>query len=90
MRQKTSNDLRCFCRSEPLLARYGILENGDIYLHVRVYNKTKCMGRFIFNVLDWLKFCVVIVCAGTLLRSGSLAEWCWKKLKLLKLFRRID
>jgi hypothetical protein len=31
--------LRCICKGEPLLAKYGIDEHGKLYVHVRVFKQ---------------------------------------------------
>ena len=33
----SEHDLRCFCGRSPLLAIYGVDDNGDLFIHVRVY-----------------------------------------------------
>lgn len=33
----TEHDLRCFCGRTPLLAIYGLDEQGDLFIHVRVF-----------------------------------------------------
>jgi hypothetical protein len=45
MRQKTRNEIRCYCRRQPLLATYGIDESGKVYLHVKVYKSRRIFGE---------------------------------------------
>jgi hypothetical protein len=33
----SEHDLRCFCGRSPLLAIYGVDEDGNLFVHVRVY-----------------------------------------------------
>lgn len=35
------NEMRCFCSRHPLLAVYGIDEDGELYLHIKVYKQTR-------------------------------------------------
>lgn len=47
MRQKTRNELRCYCRRQPLLATYGLDERGKTYLHVKVYKNRRIFGEIL-------------------------------------------
>jgi hypothetical protein len=38
-RTRSKKDLRCFCKGEPLLAKYGVDRYGKLYVHVRVYKQ---------------------------------------------------
>ena len=49
MRQRTSNPLRCFCRRTPLLATYGLDENGEVYIHVKVYKSHRIYGEVVIT-----------------------------------------
>lgn len=40
-RERSKQELRCFCRSEPMLAMYGIDEDGELYVHVRIYKQKR-------------------------------------------------
>jgi hypothetical protein len=46
-RQRSKHDLRCFCRTEPLLAVYGIDEHGQLYVHVKIYKQSRVFGEVI-------------------------------------------
>jgi hypothetical protein len=45
LRRKTKNELRCFCRGAPLLATYGIDEDGSLYVHVKVHKQGRIFGE---------------------------------------------
>lgn len=44
-RNRTSNELRCFCSRQPLLATYGIDEQGNLYVHVKVFKQQRIFGE---------------------------------------------
>lgn len=46
-RRKSKHELRCFCRTEPLLAVYGRDEQGQLYIHVKVWKQTRIYGEMI-------------------------------------------
>lgn len=46
-RQRSKHDLRCFCRTEPLLAVYGIDEHSQLYVHVKIYKQSRIFGEVI-------------------------------------------
>jgi hypothetical protein len=46
-RERTSNELRCFCAREPLLATYGIDERGKLYVHVRIFKQRRIFGEVV-------------------------------------------
>jgi hypothetical protein len=46
-RQKTSNELRCFCSRHPLLATYGLTQQGKVYLHIKVYKQGRIYGEVV-------------------------------------------
>lgn len=46
-REKTSNELRCFCARKPLLATYGITSTGKPYVHVKIYKQARIFGEVI-------------------------------------------
>lgn len=45
MRQKTRNDLRCFCSRKPLLAMYGLHTDGTVYIHIKIYKQNRLYGE---------------------------------------------
>jgi len=47
MKQKTSNEVRCFCRRKPLLAVFGLDESGKPYVHVKVYKNRRIFGEIL-------------------------------------------
>lgn len=44
-RRRSQHELRCFCRTEPLLAVYGVDERGDLYIHIRIYKQQRIYGE---------------------------------------------
>lgn len=52
MRQLTRNELRCFCRRQPLLAVYGLDDRGRIYIHVKVYKNRRIFGEILITKGD--------------------------------------
>lgn len=46
---KTSNPLRCLCSRAPLLATYGLDDNGELYVHVKVYKQRRIYGNVILS-----------------------------------------
>jgi hypothetical protein len=44
-KQRTSNELRCFCARQPLLATYGLDEHGCLYVHVKVFKQQRIFGE---------------------------------------------
>ena len=49
MRQKTKNPLRCFCSRQPILAFYGLDENDERYIHIKVYKARRIYGEIIMT-----------------------------------------
>lgn len=47
MRRLTKNELRCFCSRAPLLAMYGLNEQGRTYVHIKVYKQRRIYGESI-------------------------------------------
>lgn len=47
----TRNEIRCFCRRQPLLAVFG-LENGKPYVHVKVYKNRRIYGEILVTEGD--------------------------------------
>lgn len=45
MKQVTRNELRCFCRRQPLLAVFGIDDNSRVYIHIKVYKNRRIFGE---------------------------------------------
>lgn len=46
-RIKSKHELRCFCRTEPLLAVYGVDESGQLYVHVKIWKQSRIYGEII-------------------------------------------
>lgn len=47
MRARTKHELRCFCRGEPLLATYGVDEQGKLYVHIKIYKQSRVYGEVV-------------------------------------------
>lgn len=47
MKEKTRNELRCFCRRRPLLATYGLDDSNKVYVHVKVYKNRRIYGEIV-------------------------------------------
>jgi hypothetical protein len=45
-RDRTHNELRCFCSRKPLLAVYG-LNDGELYVHVRIFKQQRIFGEVV-------------------------------------------
>lgn len=41
MKQKTQNQIRCFCGRKTLLGVYGLDENNKIYIHFKVHKQDR-------------------------------------------------
>lgn len=48
-RARSAHDLRCTCRHEPLLALYGISEDGKPYLHIKAWKAGRLITEAIFT-----------------------------------------
>ncbi len=46
-RERSKHELRCFCRTEPLLATYGVDEGGELYVHLKVYKQQRIYGEVV-------------------------------------------
>lgn len=46
---RTEGDLRCICRHEPLLGRYGLDSKGHLYVHVKVFKGGRIFGEMYFT-----------------------------------------
>lgn len=44
---RREHELRCFCKSKPLLATYGLNKDGALYLHVKIYKQSRIYGELI-------------------------------------------
>lgn len=47
MKQKTSNELRCFCSRTPLLALYGLDKDDKLYIHIKVWKNRRVFGEIL-------------------------------------------
>lgn len=45
--RRREHELRCFCRSKPLLATYGIDSFGVLFVHVKVYKGDRIYGEIV-------------------------------------------
>ncbi len=46
-RERSKNELRCFCNRKPLLAVYGLDKRGNLYVHVKVWKQTRLFAEII-------------------------------------------
>lgn len=44
---RTRHELRCFCRSRPLLAIYGLDAKGRTFVHVKVFKQRHIYGEIV-------------------------------------------
>lgn len=44
---RREKELRCFCKSQPLLATYGIDSRGKLFVHVKIYKQNRIFGEFV-------------------------------------------
>lgn len=49
VRRRTQNELRCFCARNPLLATFGLDEEGKLYIHVKVYKQQRVYGEVLIT-----------------------------------------
>lgn len=47
--QRTSNELRCFCGRQPLLATYGVDEDNKLYVHVKIFKQRRIFGEVLIT-----------------------------------------
>lgn len=47
MLPRTGKPLRCFCSRQPILAFYGVNEDGELYVHQKVYKARRIFGESI-------------------------------------------
>jgi hypothetical protein len=43
------HELRCFCRTQPLLATYGVDASGELFVHIKIYKQSRIFGEIIFK-----------------------------------------
>lgn len=49
MKPRTRNEIRCYCRRQPLLATYGMDDTGKVYIHVKVYKNRRIFGEVLIT-----------------------------------------
>lgn len=47
MQPRTTHDLRCFCSRKPLLGKYGLDDNGRLYVWIKVFKQSRMYGEVI-------------------------------------------
>jgi hypothetical protein len=45
----TKNELRCFCRHQPLLATYGVDEKSELYIHIKIFKQGRIFGEVLIT-----------------------------------------
>lgn len=53
---KTKHRLTCTCNLKPLLAMWGVDENGNAYLHVRVYKQDRVYAE-VYTIDPIMLYC---------------------------------
>jgi len=46
---RREKELRCFCRTTPLLATYGVDSKGKLFLHVKIYKAQRIFGELVIE-----------------------------------------
>jgi len=46
---RREKELRCFCRSEPLLATYGVDGRGKLFVHVKIWKAKRIFGELVIE-----------------------------------------
>lgn len=41
----SAEDLRCFCLRKPLLAKYGLTADAELYIHVKVWKQREIISE---------------------------------------------
>lgn len=47
--RRSKYDLRCFCKGNPLLAKYGLDDRGRIFVHIKVYKQREVYSESIIT-----------------------------------------
>lgn len=47
LRRNTTKELRCFCSRGPLLAVYGVGQDGKLFIHVKIYKQSRIFGEIL-------------------------------------------
>lgn len=47
MQPRTGKPLRCFCSRHPILAFYGVNEQGQLYVHIKIYKNRRVYGEIL-------------------------------------------
>ncbi len=70
--KSADGDLRCFCSRSPLLAKYGIGEDGKLYVHLKVYKQNRIyaevhfkQGLVTIRCRECLRWHSVLICDTT-------------------------
>lgn len=45
----TKKEIRCFCYRKPLLAMFGVDEDGKLYIHIKIWRQNKLYGNMVFR-----------------------------------------
>lgn len=48
-RKITTNELRCVCSRHPLLATYGLTQDGKVYIHIKIFKQQRIFGEVIIT-----------------------------------------
>ncbi len=44
---RTQHELRCFCSRRPKLAMYGVDNDGNLYVHIKIYKQQLVCGEIL-------------------------------------------
>lgn len=42
-------EIHCYCSRKPMLAMYGVDEDGLLYIHIKIYKQNRIFGEFIIR-----------------------------------------
>lgn len=49
MSRPSEHELRCFCRTTPLLATYGLDAKRKLFVHVKIWKQSRIYGELLFS-----------------------------------------
>jgi hypothetical protein len=64
-------ELRCFCRYRPLLGKYGLNEQGKLFVHIKAHKNNQiiaeavCEGTVIIRCRECFRWHKVVIRQGT-------------------------
>jgi hypothetical protein len=70
MRKRSKYELRCVCRTQPLLAVYGVDEDGYLYVHIKIFKQGRIYGE--------------VVASGGVVRLRCRECYHWQRVRILQ------